>query len=448
MWRLELADEAGWPERAAALDPGTRDWLAALGFAGRHRQVALVPGDAARPSVVFAGTGCEPLDHPLTYAFLPRHLPAGIFEAPADACCDALALGWALGSYRFAQYKECPAAVQLVQPQPPSDTTQALIRAECGARDWINRPASDLGPDALVRLVIDELAPLGAQTRCIAGVALGEQGFPCVLAAGQGSARPPAVVEAVWGDPHAPKVTLVGKGVCFDSGGLNAKPPAEALTMKADMAGAAHVLALARLLIGVQLPIRLRVIIAAIDNMPSGAAMRNGDILVARNRRSIEIGHSDYEGRLILADTLAWAAEDSPALLIDIATLTDTGLGPEIAGFFTADDALAAELVQAAGATHDPVWRLPLWGRYRSEVASGVADLSNIGSSQSTITSIAAALFLREFADGATCWLHLDIEGWNGIEPGDRPHGGNVVGLRTLFHALCARYYGRTSNSA
>lgn len=443
MWRLEFAGAAGWGARQAALDTRTRDWLLTLGFEALHRQVALVPGEEGYPPVAFVGTGHERLDDPLTYAFLPRRLPAGVFavsDEPRGVCHDALALGWALGGYRFTPYKRSPATPQLALPRPPAAATEALISAEIDARNWINRPASDLGPEELARLVIDELAPVGAATQCIIGAELGRQGFPCVLAAGQGSARQPMVIEAIWGDPEAPKVTLVGKGVCFDSGGLNAKPPAEALTMKADMAGAAHVLALARLLIWAELPIRLRVIIAAIDNMPSGAAMRNGDILVARNGRSIEIGHSDYEGRLILADTLAWAGEDSPDLLIDIATLTDTGLGPEIAGFFTADDALAAGLVQAAEATHDPVWRLPLRERYRSQIESAVADLSNIGSSQTTIASVAAALFLCEFTVGAASWLHLDIEGWNGISRGDRPHGANVAGLRALFHLLCARY--------
>lgn len=446
VWRLDLVTEAAWPEREATLDRSVRTWLATLGFQGLHRQVALVPGDAERPPTAFVGTGREAPGDPLTYAFIPRQLPAGCFLAPDlpdEASRDALALGWALGSYRFSRYRQrASPCAQLVQAQPPSAMGDAVIRAEIDARDWINSPASDLGPAELVQLAIDELEPLGAATQCVIGAALGETGFSCVLAAGRGSARPPAVVEAVWGDPAHPKVTLVGKGVCFDSGGLNAKSPEDALTMKADMAGAAHVLALARLLIGARLPIRLRVIIAAIDNMPSGAAMRNGDIVVARNGRSIEIGHCDYEGRLILADALAWAAEDAPDFLIDIATLTDTGLGPDIAGFFTPDETFAAALAQAATAAHDPVWRLPLWTRYRSQVDSNVADLSNIGSGRRTIPAIEAALFLQNFAEGAASWLHFDIEGWNGIDKSDRPQGANIVGLRALFRTLRARYGG------
>lgn len=442
-WRLALVSEAEWAAREAALDHSVASWLAQLGFRGLHGQVALVAGDGERGPAAFIGLGNAAADDPLTYSFVPRCLPNRRFIAPdlPEGEREAFALGWALGSYRFARYRADTAApARLIQPRQLAPIANAVISAEIDARDWINSTASDLGPEQLVQLVVNELEPLGATTRSVSGEALGVQGFRYVWAAGQGSARTPAIVEAVWGDPAAPKVTLVGKGVCFDSGGINAKHPAEARTMKADMAGAAHVLALARLLIAARSPIRLRVIVAAIDNMPSGVAMRNGDVVIARNGRSIEIGHSDHEGRLILADALAWAAEDSPDLLIDIATLTDTGLGPDIAGFFTPDDALAHALAETGAAVHDPVWRLPLWQRYRSQIESGVADLSNIGSSQSTIAAIAGALFLQDFVQGAASWLHFDIEAWNGIEGGDRPAGGNVVGLRALFRMLVDRY--------
>jgi len=310
------------------------------------------------------------------------------------------------------------------------------------ARDLINTPANDLGPDDLAAAAKALATVHGARVSVIRGAAL-KRDFPLIEAVGRGSSRPPCLIDLTWGKPTAPRVTLVGKGVCFDSGGLDLKPSAAMLTMKKDMGGAATALAIAAMVMGARLHLRLRLLIPAVENSVSGAAFRPGDVFKSRKGLTIEIGNTDAEGRLILADALALADEEAPELLLDIATLTGaarSATGMELPPFFTDDEALAADLSRLSMAVHDPLWRLPLWQPYDFSLGSRVADLNN-NPAYGYAGAITAALFLKRFVTNTRSWAHLDIPAWNDrVRPG-RPIGGEANSARAIY-ALLKEHYG------
>ncbi|MGH6874442.1 MAG: leucyl aminopeptidase family protein, partial [Aestuariivirgaceae bacterium] len=348
-------------------------------------------------------------------------------------------------AYAFSRYRRTPdPAAALVCPKDLD--REGLIReaeAVYLARDLINTPASDLGPRELEAAVRSLARQNGARVAAISGKAL-IAGFPMIHAVGKAAApdRAPRLIDLRWGGERAPKVTLVGKGVCFDTGGLDIKPAAGMLIMKKDMGGAANVLALARMIMTAKLPLRLRVLIPAVENAISADAFRPGDILRSRKGLSVEVGNTDAEGRLILADALRYADEERPDLLIDMATLTGAArvaLGPDLPPFYTDDDGLSGELLKSAGAENDPLWRLPLWSPYERLIESKFADINN-ASEGGFAGSILAALFLKRFVEQAKTHVHLDIFGWTPAPRPGRPLGGEAQGIRALFALLKDRY--------
>jgi leucyl aminopeptidase len=442
-----LVDEATWPGLAADLPAVALAFAQAQGFepkAGRH--VLLPAPDGALHGVAFAldGVGAKRPDPFLIGALAPV-LPEGAYRlATQPERPDIAALAWCLGAYRFTRYRDRPAkAARLVVPDGV-DVQEVLRIAEAVAwgRDLVNTPANDLGPEDLEAAVRDLGAKHGATVSAIVGEGLLTHNLPMIHAVGHASPRLPRLIDLRWGDPDAPRVTIVGKGVAFDTGGLNLKPESAMLLMKKDMGGAAAALALADMAMGAGLPIRLRVLIPAVENAVSGASFRPGDVLASRKGLSVEIGNTDAEGRLILADALALADEESPELLVDFATLTGAArvaLGPDLPPFYTEDDALAADLARLADAVHDPVWRLPLWPPYAGLLDSKIADVNHI-SGGPFAGSITAALFLRRFATAARAHVHFDIYAWTPKAKPGRPEGGEVQAARLVYALLRERY--------
>jgi len=435
---------AGWREQAAA---GERDWVAATGFTGEGGKLALVPDDEGRLGRVLVGL---PEGEAAMWAFagLSELLPEGsyrIADPPEGGDPTRFALGWALGAYAFTRYREQkkPRGVRLVWPKG-ADRAQVeqLAGAVFLARDLINTPASDMGPAELAAAAIEVAEKAGARHRVISGDALLAENYPTIHAVGRASVRAPRLVDIVWGDKSAPKVTLVGKGVCFDSGGLDLKAASGMLNMKKDMAGAAIMLGLARAIMAANLPVRLRVLLPMVENSVSGNALRPRDIVRTRKGLTVEIGNTDAEGRLILCDALAEASTEEPALLVDIATLTGAArvaLGPELPALFCNDDPLAAALAAAGAREDDPVWRMPLWRPYRRLIDSKIADLNNVSEGPQG-GAITAALYLQEFVDPGIPWAHLDVMAWNNRSRPGRPEGAEAQTLRTLYAHIADRF--------
>jgi leucyl aminopeptidase len=438
---------ATWSALRDRLDARSRAFADAAGFepsAGRH---LLLPGaDAGLGGVLF---GLEPEDDPsrdlLRPGALPTLLPAGTYRfanAPHDARLAALA--FALGSYRFARYRK--AEDKETRLELPTDLDGADLRRIVEgvglARDLINTPANDMGPSELESAARALATRHGATFRSIVGADLITENFPLIHAVGRAADRAPRLVDMGWGDASHPKITLIGKGVCFDTGGLDIKNESGMLNMKKDMGGAATVLALAHMLMDRGAKVRLRVLLPVVENAISGSAFRPRDIYRSRKGLSVEIGNTDAEGRLILADALALADEEAPELIVDMATLTGAArvaLGTEVVPFYTDDDALAAALARSAQAESDPLWRLPLWRPYDQLLDSKVADVNNV-SAGGFAGSITAALFLRRFVAAAKAWLHCDIYAWNQAPKPGRPEGAECQGARALYHLLMARY--------
>ncbi|MBY0260374.1 MAG: leucyl aminopeptidase family protein [Methylobacterium sp.] len=382
---------------------------------------------------------------PMLAGKLPRALPPGTYRFTAAEGFDAAAatLAWLLGSYRFGRYRDAePERPALVAPEGVD--AEALVRiatAVANGRDLINTPANDLGPaeiEAAVRAVAERH---GATVSVVSGADLARD-FPLVHTVGSSSPRAPRLIDLTWGPTDAPRVTLVGKGVAFDTGGLDIKPSSAMLLMKKDMGGSAAALAAADMVMGSGLRLRLRLIVPAVENAVSGDAFRPGDVIRSRSGLTVEIGNTDAEGRLILADALALADAETPELLIDFATLTGAArvaLGPDLPAFFTEDDALADAVSAAGAACADPVWRLPLHKPYASLLDSKVADLNNV-SGGPFAGAITAALFLRRFAPATRAHVHFDLYGWNPSTKPGRPEGGEVQTAR-LVHALLSRRY-------
>ncbi len=448
LWLVAEGDLAQW---LATQDETTRTWLEALRFkAERHQVASLASADG---SVRGAVLGLGPLSS--LEALEPWHLAGAVDRLPggswriatplAAEAATAAAFGWAYGSYRFERYRSKPrsaAPATLVPPQL-ADMTQVrrLSAAIAMARDLINMPAADLTPERLADEALALAKANGADARCILGEALRE-GYPAIHAVGQASASAPRLIDFAWGDPGAPRVTLVGKGVCFDSGGLDIKPPAGMLLMKKDMGGAACVLALARLVMESALPVRLRVLVPAVENVIGGNAYRPGDVLRTRKGISVEVGNTDAEGRLVLADALALADAEHPDLLVDLATLTGaarTALGPELPAVFGTRDETVAAVVRHGRRVADPLWHMPLWSGYDDEIASKIADVNNV-SGTAFAGAIIGGLFLRRFVTDAQDWLHVDLYGWNPKDRPGRPVGAEPQAVRALYALLTERY--------
>jgi leucyl aminopeptidase len=436
---------------AATLPKAAAAWLAATGFEPTAGSVAALPGDGGTIAAAVLGLGKAPAGgripaaDPLLAGALATALPAGTyalasgFDDPATA-----ALAFALGSYRFERYRtRKKPAPRLVLPAGADDAEIGRIAdAVFLARDLVNTPANDLGPAEIADAVHALADRHGAAFSEIVGADLVARNFPLIHAVGAASDRPPRLAELVWGDPTHPKVTLVGKGVAFDTGGLNIKPDASMLLMKKDMGGAAAAIALAHMVMDAGLPVRLRLLVAAVENSISGEAFRPGDVYTSRKGITVEIGNTDAEGRLILADALALADEEAPDLIVDFATLTGAArvaLGPDLPPLFTDDEAFASELLAHGAAVADPLWRLPLWRRYEKLLDSKIADVNHI-SGGPFAGSITAALFLSRFVEKATTWAHLDVYAWVPAARPGRPEGGEAQSARALYALFKARY--------
>lgn len=433
---------------AAGLPADVAVWAKNAGFSGAEGRHLLVPGAGGELAGCLFGTGEAATAHPFAAGKLAAALPAGLWhlEGSPNPMHDSLAV--ALGGYRFESYKK-PGAERGRLALAEGVDADDLARIASGvdlARDLINTPANDLGPAALENVFRALGSHYGAAISVISGDELIKQNFPMIHAVGRAAEDAPRLLEMRWGKAGAPKVTLVGKGVCFDTGGLDLKPASSMLLMKKDMGGAANVLGLALMIMDAGLEVDLRVLVPAVENSVAGNAFRPGDILTSRKGVSVQIDNTDAEGRLVLGDALTYACEDKPELLIDMATLTGAArvaLGPDLPPYYTDDDQLSADLAGAASAVADPLWRLPLYQPYESMLDVPAADITNAPAG-GFAGSITAALFLRRFVEKDIPWCHLDIFGWTPKAQPHAPVGGQAQGIRALYQVMKDRY-GRNS---
>jgi leucyl aminopeptidase len=443
---LTKGEFPAWLEKAPELE---RNWLASIGFSAEAGKHALIPGETGRLARVLVGLGdgADADGRIWTLAGLPTALPEASYRldaVPGGADPTNLALGWALATYAFTRYSAKPrSAATLVWPEDTDcGRVERLAAAMFLARDLANTPAGDLGPEELAAEAVRVAKAAGARLRVIVGDDLLAENYPTIHAVGRASVRAPRLVDIVWGDPAAPKVTLVGKGVCFDTGGIDLKSASGMRLMKKDMAGAAIVLGLAQAIMDARLPVRLRVLLPCVENAVSGNAMRPLDIVRTRKGLTVEIGNTDAEGRLILCDALAEASTEKPELLVDMATLTGAArvaLGPELAALFCNDEGLAQGLLDAAAAEEDPMWRMPLWRPYRKMIDSKVADINNVSESPHA-GAVTAALYLQEFVEPGIPWAHLDVMAWNPHSRPGRPEGAEATALRALYAHIAQRF--------
>ena len=426
--------------------------MAALSdFKAKAGQVLAVPGAANGSGLAVFGVGVKTRPDGMAFRALPARLPAGDYRVvtlPDGVAIQAFALAWALGAYGYDRYRQKPADPKPRLVVEGVDLTETLNLAQaCAlARDLVNTPANDMGPVQLEMAAREIAETFGAKIAVVAGDDLLTENYPAVHAVGRAAdvKRAPRMIEISWAGAgaDAPLVAVIGKGVVFDTGGLDIKPSASMRLMKKDMGGAAHALALGRMVMAARLPIRLAVLVPAVENAISGDAMRPGDVLASRKGLSIEVGNTDAEGRLILADALTRAGELNPDLTIDMATLTGAArvaLGPQVIPFYTADDTLAAELAKAAETVGDPLWRMPLWAGYEPSLDSDIADLKNDSDGWAQAGSVTAALFLQRFAPTSP-WVHLDIFAWNPRGQAGFPAGAEAQAIRALFEVLKGRY--------
>jgi leucyl aminopeptidase len=440
---LTPVTRARWPGFARRLTARQQRWAEACGFDAGPGSFCLLHdagGGAAR-----ALCGIDPDSPPFALGGFPFRLPAGDYRLDGNAlsAVDA-ALGWSLGSYRFGRYRGDTRrkTARLLVPGAVLREVAPILEAIVRVRDLVNAPAQDLGPGELCSAVRGVAEAYRARCREWRGDGLLQAGFPAVHAVGRASTRPPRVIELRWGRKDDPLLAIVGKGVCFDSGGLDIKSTDGMRWMKKDMGGAAHALSLAQLVMASGLPVRLLLMIPTVDNVIAGDALRPGDVIRTRAGISVEVDNTDAEGRLILGDAMAAAVEEGPDLMIDFATLTGAArvaLGPDLPALFANRDDIADAVLHASRGVHDPVWRLPLWQPYRALLASSIADTCNTGASRYA-GAITAALYLQTFVPAAVPWLHVDLYAWNdGDRPG-RPSGGEAQSLRALHAFLQARY--------
>jgi leucyl aminopeptidase len=425
--------------------PGpARRFVAATGFVAKQGEVALVPGEGGLAAALLGlGDAAAPR---AAFAAAAMALPEGTtWQLAGRGLADAATLGWALGAYRYGRFRQGKPGARLALPEGAGFAV-AEAEAVWATRDLINHPANLLGPAELAAAVAEIGRTEGASVTLVTGDAL-EAAYPTVAMVGRGSARPPVVADLTWSGagPEAPLVVLCGKGVVFDTGGYDLKPPAAMLRMKKDMGGAAVALGVARLVMRAGLPVRLRLLVGAVENAIGAHAMRPLDVVRTRKGLTVEVGNTDAEGRLVLCDLLADADASNPAALIDFATLTGAArvaLGPDLGALFANDDALADALLAAGRAAEDPLWRLPLWPGYAPWLDSRTADLNNVAGNAHA-GAVVAALFLQRFVSPAIPWAHIDLYAWNDTSRAGRPEGGEATAMRAVFHGLAARFAAR-----
>lgn len=441
---LHIVSEDGFGGWLSAQPDRVQAWLAAIGFKGALGKVAVIPAEDGRAAAAVAGLGTEAQQarDRFVLAAAQAALPDGVYEITSDQGGldpDEAALGWLLSRYRYGRYKKARApGADLKAPKGvDAARTEAIAAGEALTRDLINTPASDMGPDALEQAAHALAKEFGAKFGLWAGDALLEANFPMIHAVGRAAAKAPRLLDMRWGT-SGPLLTLVGKGVCFDTGGLNIKPGASMGLMKKDMGGAATVLGLARMIMALGLKLRLRLLIPAVENAIDGSAMRPGDVLTSRKGLTVEINNTDAEGRLVLADALALADEETPDLLISTATLTGAArvaVGPDLAPFYATDAALARAISAGGAAVADPVWEMPFHDPYEKLIEPDIADLDNAPKG-GFAGSITAALFLRRFVSDTARYAHFDIYGWQPTAAPGRPRGGVGQGARAVLQAL------------
>jgi leucyl aminopeptidase len=422
----------------ANTDDAIRTWLAATDFRANPHTHALVPDASGRITQVLAGI--RDADDIYAFSHLPFSLPLGRYSMAenANAC-----FSWQLGSYQFTKYKKAKRepATLVVTPSPAVEKSEMIYAAVKLVRDLVNTPTEDMGPQHLSAVAQSLAKEFGATFNEWIGEDLLKHNFPAIHAVGRASHRPPRLIELTWGDVKHPRVAIVGKGVCFDTGGVNLKGADGMRWMKKDMGGGAHALALARLIMAANLPVHLHMLVPAVENAVSGNAYRPGEVVATRAGHTIEIGNTDAEGRVILADALAFATEHKPEIIIDFATLTGAArvaLGPELPAIFSNRDDWFSKLDSAGKSAQDPLWRLPLWQNYNALIDSNIADLNNTGGPQAG--AITAALFLEHFVPKDQAWIHIDQFSWNPRARPGRPEGGEAQTLRAVFGMLETRY--------
>jgi leucyl aminopeptidase len=442
---LHLVDKKGYENWLKAQPARIRKALEAQGFKGEGYQLAILPGERDQWAAVLGVANVDELS-PWCLAKAAESLPEGTYRV-ADRGPGPAALGWLLGQYRFDRYRKEPAArgPRVLLTDEPARIDGAVLQAESTflVRDLVNTPAGDLGPAELEAEARTLAEAAGAKLRVTAGKAL-DEGYPMIAAVGRAAAkgREPRLIEVEYGDQRHPRIAIIGKGVCFDSGGLDIKPSSGMRLMKKDMGGAAHALGLARLIVKSRLKVRLHLLIPAVENAISGDAFRPGDILASRQGLSVEVGNTDAEGRLILGDALTRAGEEKPALIVDFATLTGAAriaLGPDLPALFANDEDLADSLLASGALVSDPLWRMPLWKPYEEMLSSDVADVGNMADAP-LAGALTAALFLQKFVPEGVPWAHLDTFAWRASARPGRPKGGDALGLRAVWAMLKARY--------
>jgi leucyl aminopeptidase len=443
---IETTDAAHYAATRRRLSAAQRRWLSDSAFAATPGSFALLSDAAGK--LVRVLVGVDPHDPLAALAALPCSLPEANYHLAAESVLTdpaQAALGWALGAYQFNRYRQAKraparlaiAAAELQQLAP-------LVQATAQVRDLVNTPTEDMGPKQLA----DAIKQLGkthkAKVREWVGDELLKANFPTIHAVGRASHRAPRLIELSWGNAGDPKLVVIGKGVCFDTGGLDLKSSDGMRWMKKDMGGAAHAIALAGLIMQANLPVRLTLLIPAVENAVAGNAMRPGEVITTRAGHTVEIDNTDAEGRLVLCDALTYGAEQQPELIVDFATLTGAArvaLGPDLPALFANDDGIAAAVLAAGHTVNDPLWQLPLWRPYRKMLDSYLADFANAGPSRHA-GAITAALYLERFVPDGMPWLHLDTYAWNDADRPGRPRGGEAMGLRALFAFLQQRYRG------
>ncbi|MBC8069708.1 MAG: leucyl aminopeptidase family protein [Deltaproteobacteria bacterium] len=442
---IHAITRAAWPAWLRGRSAAVRNWLTTTGFGPEHGKVALVPAKDGKLGEIVLGLGGR---HELwDFASAAAKLPPGRYRLATEltpAVASDAALAWALAAYSFDRYKprkQKPALLVWPKAADRAAVTRTVEAFVLG-RDLVNTPAGDLGPGELAQAAIAVAKRFGAEHSVIVGDGLLANNYPTIHAVGRAAHRAPRLFDMRWGEPSAPRLTLVGKGVIFDSGGLDLKTSAGMKLMKKDMGGAASVLALAHMVMDAALPVRLRVMLPIVENAVAGNAYHPGDVIRTRKGLTVEIGNTDAEGRLILCDALAEAETEDPDLLIDFATLTGAArvaLGTELPALFSTDDGVRDAIVAAGERTGDPLWPLPMFSAYRRHLDSPIADLNNVGS-VSEGGAITAALFLREFVGAKRRFVHIDTMAWNVSSRPGRPAGGEMFGVRAMFDMLAARY--------
>ena len=440
---LHVLDRDGFAAWSAQQPAAVQAWLKSQQYLAAPGSVALLPGaDGLAGAVLGVGDRADAY----AYAHAPFALPAGTrwqLAGDTDALTrDNLHLGWGLGSYRFARYRKLARQPAQLLGEPSAEVRD-MLAACLRVRDWVNTPTEDMGPQQLEDAARELADAHGAELEVIVGDELLEQNFPTIHAVGRASHRAPRLIVLRWGSEDAPSLALVGKGVCFDTGGLDIKPADGMRNMKKDMGGAAHALALAGLVMARQLPVRLTLVVPAVENAIGPEAFRPGEVITTRKGLTVEIDNTDAEGRLILCDALSYACEQQPDAIVDFATLTGAAriaLGPDLPALFANDDTLAQQWLDAGDATRDPVWRMPLWRPYLRYLNSGIADMANAGSRMAG--AVTAALYLERFIDEGQRWAHLDVYAWNDSDRPGRPAGGEALALRSAWAMLKNRYGG------